>query len=197
MRKQLLAAVLLMSVSLTAGAAPPKAELHGLSAVTPTPTKPVPPMGFTVSVGPVTLPKAVDRPELVLTVEPGKLEVQQLHRWANPLTSEIARVVAEDLGQLFGRDRVWPYQAASREADYRVQIDVQRFDSGPGPMVAIDIRWIVRRGPEGAKQTGRSIVRKGVRASGFEGIVAAHNDALDVMSRDIAEVLATMDREPH
>lgn len=192
--RQTIAALLLITASLATGAAPPKAELHGLSAVTPAATKPVP-AGFTVSVGPVTLPKAADRPEIVLTVAPGKVEVQNLHRWANPLGSEIARVVAENLAQIFGRDRVWTSQSVSREADYRVELDVQRFESGPGPMVALDVRWVVGRGAEGKKEASRSIVRKGARDREIGSIVTAYSNALDVLSRDVAEILMTVNRE--
>ena len=48
-----------------------------------------------VTVGPVSVPEAVDRPQLVSIVAPNKLRVDEFNRWASPLKNGIARTVAE------------------------------------------------------------------------------------------------------
>ena len=44
-----------------------------------------------VSVGPVTLPDMVDRPQLVVRVAATRMDILEAHRWAEPLKSEIPR----------------------------------------------------------------------------------------------------------
>ncbi|MDQ1277092.1 MAG: uncharacterized protein QG555_131, partial [Thermodesulfobacteriota bacterium] len=52
---------------------------------------------LTITVGPVSLPAAVDRPQLVLSVTPNQVAVDEFNRWASPLKGDIARVIAENL----------------------------------------------------------------------------------------------------
>ena len=62
-----------------------------------------------------------------------QVTINEFERWAGPLKGEIARTIAENLTQLLGGASVFAYpQSANVEADYKVLVDVQRFDSAPG-----------------------------------------------------------------
>jgi uncharacterized lipoprotein YmbA len=54
-------------------------------------------------------------------------------------------------------------QTLSADADYRVAIEVQRFESAPGQAATLDAVWIVRRAKDGKAQTGRTVVREAVQ----------------------------------
>lgn len=143
-----------------------------------------------VTVGPVTLPEVVDRPQLVVRVAANRVEIFESQRWAEPLKSEIPRLIAENLGRLLGSDRVSSYlQHAGVNADYRVLVDFQRFESSPGEAVTIEAVWSLRRGAEGTPNTGRSLVREPVAAGGFDPLVAAYSRALLAVSRDLAAAI--------
>lgn len=142
-----------------------------------------------VSVGPVTLPELVDRPQLVVRVAQNRVEVLETHRWAEPLKSEIPRLMARDLGRLLGSDRVSSYgQSAAADAGYRVLVDVVRFEPSPGDSVALEALWSVRR-PGGEKRRGRSLVQEKVTGAGYEPLVAACSRALALVSADIADAI--------
>ena len=87
-------------------------------------------------VGPVSVPAAVDRPEFVLQTAPNRVDVDEFNRWAAPLNDAVAQVVAGDLVKLLGTPNVAAAPMANFEPAYRVTIDVQRFDSVPGPVGA-------------------------------------------------------------
>lgn len=140
-----------------------------------------------VSVGPVTLPEVVDRPQLVVRVAANRVEILETHRWAEPLKGEIPRLIAENLRRLLGSNRVSSYpQHAGVDADYRVLVDIQRFDSSPGEAVTVEAVWSVRRVVGGEAKTGRSQVREPVDAVGYDPLVAAYGRALLAVSRDLA-----------
>ena len=133
------------------------------------------------------MPEVVDQPQLVVQVAANQVAIYEFHRWASPLKSEIARVIAANLAQELGTARVWCYaQATLPNPDYQVLVDVQRFDSALGDAVTIDALWTVRRAAGGAPKTGRSSVREPVSGAGFDALVAAHSRALAQVSRDIA-----------
>ncbi len=150
-----------------------------------------------VAVGPVTLPELVDRPQLVIRVAASRVDILETHRWAEPLKNEIPRVLAENLARLLRPARVSTYgQSASRDAEYRVLVDIQRFESVPGDGVTIEALWSVRRTAVGAVPgKGRSIVREPAVGTGYEALVAAHGRALAAISRDIAQAL--LEEEGH
>lgn len=153
---------------------------------TPAPTAADP----AVAVGPVTLPEVVDRPQLVVRVAANRVEILESHRWGEPLRSGIPRLIAENLRRLLRSDRVSSYhQHAGVDADYRVLVDIQRFESSPGEGVTIEAAWSLRRTAGGASKSGRSLVREPVDAVGYDPLVAAYGRALLAVSRDLAEAI--------
>lgn len=146
-----------------------------------------------ISVGPVTLPVLVDRPHLVVRVGANRVAIVEEHRWAEPLKSEIPRVVARNLAQMLGTKQVTSSaQSMTDSANIRVLMDVQLFDSAPGDAVTIDTLWTIRRA-SGEPVTGHSSVREPVSGAGYEAIVAAHSRALASVSREIADAIRRID----
>lgn len=146
-----------------------------------------------VGLGPITLPDVVDRPQFVLRTGANQVVIAEEHRWAEPLKSEIPRVIAENLSQMLGVKQVWSYpQSAAETAEVRVLVDVQRFDSAPGEAVTIDASWTVQRKP-GEPIAGRSMVREAASGSGHDALAAAHSRALATVSRDIADAIRAID----
>jgi len=145
---------------------------------------------YSVAVGPITLPEVVERPQLVLRVGPNEVTLVELHRWAGPLKSEIPRIIAENLAAYLDVKRVAAYpQSAGDNADYRVLVDVQRFDSTLGESVTIDALWTVKRVSDGVMRTGRSSVKESSSGGSYDAVVAAHSRALATISREIAEAI--------
>ena len=145
-----------------------------------------------IAVGPISLPEVVDRPQFVVRSGPNQVTLIDEHRWAESLKGEIPRVVAENLGRLLATGQVWAYpQNAAGVFDYRVLVDIQRFESTPGQIAAIDALWTVQHpSKEGTvSKTGRTTVQQPVGGKGYDALVAAHSGALAAISRDIAEAI--------
>ena len=152
---------------------------------------------YSVAVGPITLPEVVDRPQFVLRAGPNEVTIVELHRWAGPLKSEIPRIIADNLAADLNVKRVAAYpQSAGDNADYRVLVDIQRFDSTMGESVTIDALWTVKRASGGTLRTGRSTARESGSGGTYEAVAAAHSRALATISREIAEAIRFLSAPP-
>jgi len=112
-----------------------------------------------VMVGPVTIPASVDQPEFVVQVAANRVEVDEFNRWVSPLNDSIARAVAGDLVVLLGTPDVASSQLANWVPDYRVTIDVQRFESVQGQAATLEAVWTVRKTAGGETRSGRTVAR--------------------------------------
>jgi len=142
-----------------------------------------------VMVGPVTIPASVDQPEFVVRVAANRVEVDEFNRWVSPLGDGIARAVAGDLVVLLGSPEVAAAQLANFNPDYRVTIDVQRFESIRGDAAVVEAVWTVRKTAGGETRSGRTVAREPVQGQGFDALAAAHSRALSKMSGDIAAAI--------
>lgn len=144
---------------------------------------------YGVMVGPVSVPASVDRPEFVVQVTPNRVEISEFDRWAAPLSNEIARTVAGDLSLLLGTPDVGVAPFANFDPDYRVTINVLRFESMPGDSVHVEAVWAVRKTEGGVTSSGRTSAQEAVDGKDFEGLAAAHSRALVTLSSDIADAI--------
>ncbi len=119
--------------------------------------------------------------------------LDEFNRWASPLQNNIAHVVADNLVAMLGTPRVSLFpQALNADADYRVAIDVQTFQSSPGEAATLAAMWIVRRVKDGKTSTGRTALRETTQGKGYDALVAAHSRALARLSQDIADAIRAL-----
>jgi hypothetical protein len=172
------------------GSSPPS-RFYTLSG---TATPPAASSNLSVAVGPVTIPAAVDRPQMVVSTSANQVELDEFNRWASPLANNISRVVAVNLVALLGTPNVTLFpQMLAADADFRVAIEVQRFDSTPGEAAVLDAVWIVRRAKDGKSDTGRTTVRETVQEKSIDALVAAHSRAMARLSQAIAAAVRTLE----
>jgi len=144
----------------------------------------------TVTVGPVTLPALLDQPQLVVQTSLNQVDILEIHRWAEPLKSGLGRIIAADLAMLLPRARVSSYpQNAGLDADYRVQVDIQRLEMTVGQGVVLEALWSVRPAATGEAKTGRSLITEPAPTGGYDALVAAQSRALAALSRDLARAV--------
>jgi len=173
-------------------AATPPSHFYTLTATaTPVAAK----SSLSVAVGPVSVPAVVDRPEIVVNAAPNQVWLDEFNRWASPLQDNLSRVIAENLAALVGTAHVTQFpQALAAGSDYRVAIEVLRFESTPGQAATLDAIWTVRRTQDGKTETGRTTARELVREKGYDALAAAHSRAAARLSHDIADELRALDR---
>lgn len=142
-----------------------------------------------IFVGPVTVPEAVDRLPMVLRTGANQVEISDAHRWAEPLKASIPRVLAETLMREMATPNVRYTRAGSPlDADFRVAVEVQRFESSLAQGATVDALWTVTPS-QGTPRIGRSTVSEPAASADPGGVAAAHSRALARVGRDIAAAM--------
>ena len=143
-----------------------------------------------IFVGPISVPESVDRNQMVLRTGANEVEISEQYRWAEPLKAAIPRVVGDTLSRELGTSRVLTSRsAAALPVDYRVAIEIQRFDSSLVEGATVDALWTITKVDGGTRRSGRTRVTEPVGSKDPGALAAAHSRALDRVGRDIAAAL--------
>jgi uncharacterized lipoprotein YmbA len=151
-----------------------------------------------ILVGPVMLPDAVNRPQLVTRVGANEVAIEEQHRWAGPLKDEVPRILAADLERLTRNPRLTadPFAAATA-VDYRLTVDFQRFEGVVGDDVTLDASWTVLHANGDVVSTGRSVLHEPAGAPGYDALTAAYSRALAKLADSIAPALNALPAIKH
>ena len=183
-------ALALMTAGCSAVADPTRYYVLSPSATAPTNPAPAAASSIAVGVGPVLVPRYLDRVQIVTRNANGDVDLSTYHRWAEPLEAGITQVLAENLAVQTGSDRIaiYPWRGvAARALDYQVAVIVTRFDATRGRQVELDARWrlLSRDGKEVALK--RSRIMEPVAGDGYEAVVQSMNRVLEILARQIAQ----------
>lgn len=146
---------------------------------------------FSVGVGPVDMPDYLDRPQIVTRVNPGEVRLAEFERWAEPLKENFTRVLGENLSQRLATDRIaiFPWTGAPH-IDYRVVVEVIRFDGAPGNAVILNARWsIIEEEAQKTLVEKRSVISVPTEGRDFGALVAAQSKAVAALSSEIAAAI--------
>jgi hypothetical protein len=113
------------------------------------------------------------------------------HRWGEDLDRGLARVVADDLAILVPATQVrtFPWRD-SAPMDYRVSIDVQRFERTSDGAVVLEARWAVHREDEATAVIRRSArIVEEVGSSDYAAAAGAMSRAAARLSQEIAAAI--------
>jgi uncharacterized lipoprotein YmbA len=192
--RSLFTTTMVLAAALASGcASSPQASFYTLSAERPQEQTgtgtPTPTTTWAIVMGAVTVPEIDDRPQFVLRVDPNRITLDEFSRWADPLKSQIRRVIAADLALQFPGALVSGYpQGADSKLTYFVSVDVQSFESAP-EAASVSVLWSVKPPKEGAPVSGRTVVSEPTGAQGNDALVAAHSRAMAAVSAAIATAI--------
>ena len=148
-----------------------------------------------VGVGPMEMPKSIDRPQLVTRTAPNVLRVDEFHRWAGSLREDFMRALTANLAVLLKTDQVtaYPWEDYFRPV-YRIFLDVHRFDGNPGDQIVLDVTCTITD-REGRRSlfVQKSRIEESVPEKDFEAFVSAKNRAIATLSRELAQIIIKLE----
>jgi len=148
---------------------------------------------LSVLVGPVTLPAYLDRNQIVTLSGDHKLNLNDFTRWAEPLRDNFYRVLVENLSFLLKTPQVYAFESRrSTRADYRIVIDVTRFDTTAGGDAHLTAFWTVVAEDDRVLIQRKSVFHASVPSTGTTGIVEAQNRTLTEFSSEIASAIQSL-----
>lgn len=147
--------------------------------------------GVAVGVGPLNLPSYLDRPQIVTRATEHQLELSEFNRWAEPLKESILRVIAVNLSNKLESTRVFgiPRRDSGVPLEYKVEINIARFDGRLGDEVLLVARWILTNQDSQVISTKVSIIREQASGDSYDALIQAQNKTLRALSDEIAEAI--------
>lgn len=154
-----------------------------------------------VGLGPITLPRYLDRSEVVSRASPNRVQLAEFDQWAEPLQDMIPRVMADNLTVLLATDRVFLLPRRTPVAlDYQVAVDISRFDLERGNRAVMTARWDVLTADGRESLIGDKVtVTAAAPAQAdpqqtYEALVAAMSNNIAELSKEIAEAIRSLPR---
>lgn len=149
-----------------------------------------------IGLGPVVVPQYLERSAIVTRISPNRLTVNDGHRWAGSLQSEIMRVLADNLESRIQSKEVvlFPWSALI-EPESRFRVEIQTFEGRRGENVTLKAAWSLSFAPSGQPAVRRvSSIQEKVNGYAFEDLAAAMGRALAGLSDEMAGVISKVAR---
>jgi uncharacterized protein len=97
-----------------------------------------------LGLGPIRFPDYLDRLEVVTRIDDNRVAISETDRWAAPLGSAFARVLAQDLSARVPDSHVALYPwYHDHEPDFQIVVDVQRFDVTVRGLANLQASWTI------------------------------------------------------
>ena len=151
---------------------------------------------LSLGVGPVRVSEYLNRPQIVTRVAPNNITLGEFDQWSEPLASNIARVLALNLSLLTGSGEVMLFPWRAKTVPYQIPVRVLRFDGTLGGQCTLVAAWRILE-----TKSDRTLLMRTSRfesqaaGSDYNALVAAMNDALAALSREIAAEVADIERQ--
>jgi len=196
-------AFLLLAVISLAGCGTDKpTRLYVLTPLAPKPAS-VSTEGVAIGVGPITLPKYLDRPQMVTSVSSNQMSQANFDQWGGDLNDNMTRVLADNLANLLATDRVSLYPWKDRAPiQFQITLDVTRFEQVADGSTVLSAFWSLVDAKDGsvllmqrstyqdagsaqtvsAEQPGRA----------YDAVASAMSRDLEKLSRDIANAITSL-----
>jgi len=187
MRKLLLSADVLTLAACTAPQ--PQPRLYLLNPMSAPPPKQA--RGPWIAVPPVQIPEYLDRPEILSRVGAHEVKPTDGDRWAERLSVNVTRVIAENLAILRDSDSVIALPSRSDPPiAFELVVEFSRFEVERSGRAAVAGRWALRsQDTRRELRAGRFLREEAPLAPGYEAAVAAMNRTIETICREIAASL--------
>ncbi len=97
-----------------------------------------------IGIGPLTLPALLDRKGIVTRAENNSVQIAEFDQWAAPLQNNVIAVLSKNVAILQPNAIVRSYPwGVYGNVDYRVIIDITRFDTQLGKSANLEASWAI------------------------------------------------------
>ena len=137
----------------------------------------------------VVVAQYLDRSEIVVNLDNTAYQLAEFDQWAEPLSDNLTRVLAENLTNLLHDDSIDVFLAAesSIPLDYRLEVDVLRLDGNLGDRVTLIAQWALLEAEEDdLKLMRRSEYQEPAADKTYKALVLAQSRTVEKLCRDIA-----------
>ncbi len=133
----------------------------------------------------------LERKQIVTRLPDNSVKIAEFHQWASPLKDNVAQVLTHNLAMLQTSDliRAYPWSAYGA-VDYRIIIDIIRFDTRPEQSVNLEANWaIMNEKNHTLISNGHTKIEHPLGDPSYPATVKALNKILSEFSRELSQAL--------
>ena len=148
-----------------------------------------------IGMGPLSLPALLDRKQMINHTENNTIELAEFDQWAAPLKDNVLAVLTKNMSTLQPNAIVRSYPwGVYGDVDYRVIVDISRFDTQLGKSVCLEANWAIM---EEKKHTivsnGQAKIEKSLSDNSYQSAAQLLSQLLSQLSQQIALSLAQVE----
>jgi hypothetical protein len=140
----------------------------------------------------VVVAEYLNRNEIVVNLDNTAYRLAEFNQWAEPLSDNLTRVLAENLANLLHDDSINVFLGSdsSIPSDYRLEVDVLRLDGNLGGQVTLIAQWALLEAEEDdLKLMRRSEYQESAMDNTYKELVLAKSRTLEKLCRDMAAAI--------
>ncbi len=144
-----------------------------------------------IGIGPVSIPTLLERKQIVTRLPDNSVTIAEFHQWASPLKDNIAQVLTHNLAIQQPGDLIRSYPwSAYGAVDYRIIIDIIRFDTRPGQSVNFEAGWaIMNEKTHTLLSNGRTKIEHPLADPSYPSAIKALSEILSEFTRELSLAL--------
>ena len=97
---------------------------------------------LSVGIGPVEIPRLLNRPQIVSRKDNTEIIIAEKHQWGGSYKEELIKALTDNFSSLLKTERIEEYPWKSTfKPNYQVRIDVESFDGQIDKSVVLNARW--------------------------------------------------------
>jgi uncharacterized lipoprotein YmbA len=144
-----------------------------------------------IGIGPLSLPALVDRRQIVTHTENNGIQIAEFDLWAAPLKDNVLAVLSKNVASLQPNAivRTYPWNAFG-DVDYRVIVDISRFDTQLGKSANLEASWaIMEEKNHTIVSNGQTNIKQPLNDATYNSAAQALSKLLSELSQQIALAL--------
>lgn len=141
-----------------------------------------------VGVGPVEIPRLLNRPQIVSRKDNTEIIIAEKHQWGGSYKEELIKALTDNFSSLLKTERIeeYPWKSSFRP-NYQVRIDIESFDGQVDKSVVLNARWRLLKGKKEVlvKRAVIEVPITGQSSSAYGAYVKAQSEAIRRLSQEI------------
>ena len=152
---------------------------------------------ISILVGPIRLPRYLDRPQIARRKKGGEVKLDEFNRWLGGFETNLTTALAADIRSRVGSPRVVAYPSSPPfQVDYSIRIHVDEWIVDESNDLRVHLRWAIedRKGTgEPQMSSFKTLVELDGRSTA--ALVEAHDKVISELSRELVNELNTDDTD--
>ena len=150
-----------------------------------------------IGIGPLSLPALLDRRQIITRADNNSVQIADFDQWAAPLKDNVIAVLSKNVAALQPNAivRAYPWGVYGN-VDYRVIIDISRFDTQLGKSVNLEASWaIMDEKNHTIVSNGQAKIDRPLNDASYNSVAQGLSKLLSELSQQLSRALVQIPQQ--